>query len=360
MADQEQENSKITEEFIPARQTKPSRRRLTLGFWITFLLAILAVVVCALIYKTGFTFSQMTVGGSDSTGLLPVSENAATPTPESDRINILLLGLRGEDNPNGGLLTDSIMVASIKKSTGQLALISLPRDLYIEIPGQNGLKEKINFAHALGYEKKGVAGGMYLSKIAVSRVTGLYISQVITINHEAFREIVDILGGIDIYLDKPFQEKTQFAKEILIDLPVGQNHLDGTTALYFVRSRFSTSDFDRARRQQAVLLAIKDKALSLGFLGNPVKIFQVLESLGRNIKTDASFSDLGSLLGWAQDIQDPKVIHKVFDTTPEGLLYSSTSASGAYILLPIGDDFSKIQAACRQIFNSAPEAAGSQ
>ncbi|MDD2730514.1 MAG: LCP family protein [Candidatus Portnoybacteria bacterium] len=342
--------------FEPA--VKPQPRRWVFGFWIVFLVSLVAVG-CALLFKTGFTFSQMTVGENPA-GVLPVSEDAATPTPESDRLNILLLGLRGEDDPNGGLLTDSIIVASVKKSTGQVALISLPRDLYIEIPGQNGLKEKINFAYAQGYEKNGSAGAIYLSKIAVSRITGLYISQVAAINHEAFKEVVDILGGIDVYLENPFQEKNQFAKEILIDLPAGKNHLDGITALYFVRSRFSTSDFDRARRQQLVLLAIKDKALSLGFLANPVKIFQVLESLGRNVRTDASFSEMSSWLGWAQNIKTSEVIHKVFDTTPGGLLYSSTSASGAYILLPAGDDFSQIQAACRQIFDSAPEAAESR
>jgi len=308
-----------------------------------------------LAYKTGFTFSQMSVDEDNPAAVLPLGEKAFTPTPDNDRLNILLLGLRGEDDPNGGALTDSIMIFSFKKSTGQTALISIPRDLYVEIPGMNGKKEKINFAYAHGYDKNGVAGGLYLSKIAVSRVSGLFINQAIVVNHEAFREIVDILGGIDVYLEAPFQEKSQFAKEILIDLPAGKNHLDGATALYFVRSRFSTSDFDRARRQQKVLLAIKDKALSLGFLTNPGKIFQVLESLGRNVKTDISFSDISSFITIAQKIDTNKVIHKVFDTTPDGLLYATHSENGAYILLPVKGDFSQIQQACQRIFDLAKE-----
>jgi len=340
-----QDNFQI-EQFYTPPQPRSKFRRLAFGFWVSLLVAILVVVGGLLVYKTGFTFNQIQTG---EVGELSLTENMATPTPDSDRINILLLGLRGEDDPNGGLLTDSVMVLSVKKSTGQVALISIPRDLFILMPGAN-YKEKINFAYALGFEKKGAAGALLFSKIAVSQVTGLYIDKAVSVDHAAFKEVIDILGGVDVYLDKPFSEKTQFAKEMLIDLPAGQNHLDGTTALYFVRSRFETSDFDRARRQQLVLVAAKDKALSLGVIANPVKVFQILDSLGRNVKTDMSISDIKSLLTLANGLEADKITHKVFDTTPEGLLQSSKSDAGAYILLPAAGDFSKIQSACRNIF----------
>lgn len=347
MSDLNQEN--IENEIVQEYQQKPKSkfRRFAFGFWILVLVLVLIGVGGALIYKTSFTFSQMNV----DPGVLPLAENEATPAPDSDRINILVLGLRGEDDDNGGLLSDSMMIISFKKSTGQVALISIPRDLYVKMPGEN-YKEKINFAYALGYEKKGGAGGGLLySKIAVSRVTGLNITHAISVDHAAFKEIVDILGGVDIYLDRPFSEKTQFAQEMLIDLPAGKNHLDGTTALYFVRSRFSTSDFDRARRQQMVLLAVKEKALSLGILSNPVKIYQLLESLGRNVRTDMSLSDIKNLMDLAQNVDSRKIKHKVFDTTPEGLLYETHTENGTYILLPMGDNFDKIQEACKNIFN---------
>lgn len=334
-------------EFRQERK-RPLWKKFAFGFWITFLIILLVGIGAALVYKTGFTFSQMNVG--NSSGILPLTEDEATPLPDSDRLNILVLGLRGEDDPNGGLLTDSIMVLSIKKSTKQVALISIPRDLYITMPGQN-YKEKINFAYALGFEKKGAVDGMYLSKIAVSRVTGLYINNVIAVDHTAFKEIVEIVGGVDVYLDKPFSEKEQFAKEILIDLPAGLNHLGGQTALYFVRARYSTNDFDRARRQQMVFLAVKERAMTLGVLVNPVKIYQLLDSMGRNIKTDMSVGDIKNLVGLVQDVDSKKVIHKVFDVAPEGLLYASQSPAGAYILLPVGDNFQKIQEACNNIFN---------
>ncbi len=344
MADFETKEENLEVGFL--EEQKPRWRRYVFAVWVFALAAIFVALGGALVWKTSFTYSQMKIG--DTKGLLPLSES--TPQPDLDRINILLLGLRGEEDPNGGLLTDSIMVLSLKKSTGQAALISIPRDLYIKMPGEN-YKEKINFAYALGFEKKGSAGALLYSKTAVSKTTGLYINYAIAVNHQAFKEIVDILGGIDIILDKPFREDQQFSKEMIIDLPAGQNHLNGTSTLYFVRSRFTTSDFDRARRQQQVALAIKDKAFSLGVISNPVKIFQILNSLGKNVRLDLPLSQIKNLIVMAENFGDQKIVHKVFDTTEEGLLYASKTESGAYILLPVGDDFKKIQEVCQNIFN---------
>ena len=370
-----EEEFKIERDFLPTKKPMPRWRRFVFGGWILFLVALLVIVGGLLIYKTGFTFSQMQTGNEDLSSLI-VNENIATPTPESDRTNILALCLRGEEDPNVCLLPDTMMVLSLKKSTGEIALISIPRDLYVNMPGKD-YKEKINFAYALGFEKRGAAGGLLFSKIAVSQAMGLYMNRAISVNHEAFKEIVDILGGITVTLDKPLIEDQQWIKggdeglssaffirtemaststssissqKWVFEIPAGTSNLDGNTTLYFVRARYSSSDFDRARRQQLVMAAIKDKALSLGVLGNPVKIYQILESLGRNVKTDMPWDEMKNLIPLATDFDSKKIVHKVFDTTPEGLLYSAHASNGAYILLPQGDDFSKIKEACRNIF----------
>jgi len=256
-------------------------------------------------------------------------------------------------------------------------LISIPRDLYVTMPGEQ-YKEKINFAYALGFEKRnGAGGGLFYSKIAVSKITGLNITYAVSINHAAFREIVDILGGIDIYLNKPFIENQQWinggdagpswafsiqtqtatttsgvqtTQKWVFEIPAGTSHLDGSTALYFVRARYSSNDFDRVNRQQQILLAIKNKALSLGIIANPVKLFQIMDSLGKNIRMDMPIDAIRNLLSLYFKLDTKNVIHKVFDTTPEGLLYQTKSESGAYILLPVGDNFDKIQEVCRNIF----------
>ena len=118
-----------------------------------------------------------------------------------------------------------------------------------------------------------------------------------------------------------------------------------------MRARFSSNDFDRTLRQQQVLVAVKDKALSLGILANPFKVYELLGSLGRNVRTDVALGDIQELIGFAQGINDKKIIRKTFDTSPEGLLYQTRDEKNLYILLPQGDNFDKIREACRNIFN---------
>lgn len=366
------ENEQSEHQFYNEPEAKPRWRRVVFGFWILCLVGVLFGAGTLLVYKTGFTYNQIK---TDDLEAILNGEAVATPTPQSGRINILLLGLRGEDDPNGGLLTDTIMILSIKESTGEVGLISIPRDLYVTMPGQN-VKEKINYAYALGFEKKGAAGALLYSKIVISQVTGLYMNYAVSIDHRAFQDIVDALGGVDIYLDKPFEEYAQWvqggdtgsspffvvktmtneqgakAQRWVFHVPAGTSHLDGVSALYFARARYSSSDFDRARRQQLLASAIKNKAFSLGVLANPLKIYQLLESLGKNVRTDMPFTKMTQFVSLAKEIDLQKVVNRVFDTTPEGLLYAGKTESGAYILLPVGDNFSQVQKACREIFEN--------
>ena len=265
-----------------------------------------------------------------------------------DRLNVLILGIRGVNDPNGGLLSDTIMVISLEPKTGKIALISIPRDLYVEMPHHN-FKNKINEVYVHGIEDENWKKGLKYSEEAVADVTGLDIHYATSVDFKAFKEIIDTFGGVTITLDKPFSERNQFAEGI-IELPAGRQVIDGDTALLFVRARFSTSDFDRAKRQQQVLLAIKEKAFSLGVLSNPAKIISILNSLGNHVKTDAELWEIKELIVLMQKINTTDVKRKVFDTSESGLLYASRDDNGSYILLPEGDDFGKIREACRGIF----------
>lgn len=366
-----------TSEKIEQNQPQKKRR-----FWLWFFISllILAAAVGTFFYKAGFTFSQMNV--NQGGGILPISEDAPKIEKDPDRINILLLGLRGPNDPNGGLLTDTMMILSIKQSTGQVAIISIPRDLFIKMPTESGksgsqaIKEKINFAYALGEERK-QSGGLVYAKVAVQAVTGLFIDHVVSVNFLAFKDVVDILGGVDIHLNKPFIEDQQWVdsgdagpssaffiktetatssagvtqkQKWVFEIPAGTSHLDGNTALYYARARYSSNDFNRVERQQQLLLAIKDRATSLGILLNPVKIFELLDTMGKNMRTDMSLGDINNMIGLSKNLDFKNINKKVFDTTPEGLLYSTTNEKGAYILLPVGDNYDKIREACRNIF----------
>lgn len=333
---------------------QPKKKR---WIWLWVLVLLLIGFFGLFFLKTGFTVSQI-ISWKQSAQILPFAEGL--PEKDPDRINILLLGMRGLEDPGEGkLLTDVIILLSLKKSSGQVALISIPRDLYVKIACLPE-KKKINFAY--------LEGGLECVKATVSQVTDLYIDYAVIANFQAFAKAIDALGEITIYLEQPFEEQMQWQKEGWEEdkhwlkkevdgkevwafyLPKGINVLDGQSALYYVRSRFSTSDFDRMRRQQQVLMAIKDKALSLGVLTNPIKIYNLLDILGKNIRTDMTLAEIKELINLALHLDAQNIKRRFFDISPDGLLYH-IQINGEYILLPVGDNFEQIQEACQTIFD---------
>ena len=350
---------------------KEEKKKLSLRKTVVILGMLILIAIVSggyFIYKASSTFDQVT-GERNSIMksiimMLPLSDNFFQILPvegnegsvmdrlknnKLDRLNILLLGIRGVNDPNGGLLTDTIMIMSVKPRMGEVTLISIPRDLYVEMPNHN-YKNKINEAYALGMrDGKDWKEGLKYSKQVVADITGLDIHYAASVDFKAFKEIIDTLGGITITLDKPFSETNQFAEGI-IELPAGRQIIDGNTALLFVRARFSSSDFDRARRQQQVLLAIKEKAFSLGVLSNPLKIISILNSIGNHVRTDAELWEIQELAVMSKRLDTSNVKRKVFSTGKDGLLYASRDNKGSYILLPEGDNFDKIREVCGGIF----------
>lgn len=240
------------------------------------------------------------------------------------------------------------MLISIKTDKNKIALISLPRDLYAKIPKHAGLREKINYAYAFG-ENKGI-GGINLSKQVVENITGVNIDYAVVVNFQAFEDLINAVGGVDIYLQEEFVETSQWGWEFR--LPAGKNTLDGETALYYVRSRFSTDDFDRARRQQEVILALKEKLTSAGVLTNPVKLNNIFNAIGDNVKTNIDFKTGLKLLKYAKYMNEKDLIRKVLDTSKDGLLQAGI-VDGMYVLYPKAglDNFSEIKKEIRGIFD---------
>jgi LCP family protein required for cell wall assembly len=308
------------------------------------------------------SIAKMIPLGNNFFQILPVESSDASSAAQQfkdgklDRLNILVLGYRGVDDPNGGLLTDSMMVLSIKKSTGEVALISVPRDLYVTLPHSSN-KGKLNEAYALGTKNGGWKDALAYSKEEIETVTGLDIPYVASIDFTAFKEIVNTVGGVTIYLDQPFVEKVPFA-EGSISLPAGKNTLSGDKALLYSRARESSSDFDRVRRQQQVLVGVKEKALSLGIMSNPTKLVSILNSLGNHVRTNAELWELQEIAGVAMNADTSNIKHRVFDTTPQGLLYETHASNGAYILLPEGGTYDKIKEACQNVFSATDTKTG--
>jgi LCP family protein required for cell wall assembly len=252
------------------------------------------------------------------------------PKEEKDRLDILILGLRGKDDPDGGLLTDTIMLFSYDRQTKRSSLVSIPRDLYVYLDDKRA--NKINAAYeTLGLKK---------TRLLFSKITGVYIDNAVVFDFAAFKQIVDGLGGIDVTLDNPFYEKSQWGYEF--SLPAGANHLDGEQALYFARSRYSSSDFDRARRQQQIISAIKTKVGQMDLLSNPLDALSFLNTVRNHITTDFNLTDTGTLIGLAKDFENVSGSMRREVLSPDNLLYHPEIPE-IYILLPKGDSLKPVQ-----------------
>ncbi len=307
-----------------------------------FLLAFLIIFFGFIFFKVGHTFSLVGDGNFWTTDTKKDNYN------EKNRIDILILGIRGEDDEfYGGTLADSIMLLSIKTDTKKSAIISIPRDLYVKIPRHNNLKEKINYAYAFGENKN--IGGINIMKEVVENVAGINIDYAVVIDFNTFLDLIDSVGGIDIYLEKEFLEKSQWGWEFRV--PAGKNHMNGATALYYARSRFSTNDFDRARRQQEIIVALKDKLTSMGVLTNPIKLNKIFNSIGKGVKTNIDFTTGLKLIKYVSYFEDGKLTKKILDTSENGLLQAGT-VDGKYVLYPKAGlgNFSDIKKEIRSIF----------
>ncbi len=289
------------------------------------------------------------------------SEDKKLAGEDEDRVNILLLGIGGE-NHEGPYLTDTIIVASFKPSANQVALISIPRDLLVPIPGYGW--RKINHANAYGEIKKPGQGGELAAQV-VSDVLDLPIHYYVRIDFAGFEKIIDDLGGINIEVENILDDEhypipgkeaattTERYEHLYIDK--GEHYMDGELALKYVRSRqakgIEGSDFARSKRQQQVLMAVKEKGLSFSTLINPYRISNIMDTLSQHLATNFKVWEIIRLFNLGRDVKEENITRRVFDDSPDSLLYSMMTEDGAYVLQPKAGDFSELQIVAKNIFD---------
>jgi len=301
-----------------------------LSFFLFF--TFLASLATLLVFKTSktFSFSVSNVNSLDIT---------------KDRWNVLVLGNRGKKAPSGGALTDSIILLSYQKSSKTLGIFSFPRDLWVKI--QKNQWSKLNTAYVIG-EERGRGQGLVLAKKVVEEISGVNIDGVVLIDIEGVKELVDLLGGIEIEENRSFQ--ANFYGH-LVKIHPGKNLLNGSQTLAYIGSRnLPGADFGRMRRQQKVLLALKDKIFSLNLLLRPDKVWKILSVLERHIETDIPFSQAISNLPFLSSLSVEKTVTVVFDTS--NYLYHPPNDWRGYILLPKegAGKYSQIQKAIEEVF----------
>lgn len=233
--------------------------------------------------------------GVDAGPVAPVlaqPEQDGTLRPLQQTHNILLLGMDQRALANYGR-TDTIMILSLDQANGRAALISIPRDVYLPIPGIG--YSRINTAYGFGEERQ-PGGGLTLLISTIEKNFGIPIHNYVRVDIEGFEEIVDALGGVDVTVDCDLYDEKFPGYFGVYTLAAGDYHMDGRQALYYARSRKSTSDFDRARRQQRVLLAIRRRALDANLLPRVPALYAALRD---TVDTDIGPGDIAALARWA-------------------------------------------------------------
>ena len=365
----------------PVTTPKPSRIRLFLRLFFALLIIVVIGTAAFLVAKGARTF---TVQGTAHLPLGPY-ENFSIEK-EDTRVDVLLLGMRGVGDPDGGLLADTIILASYDTRTRKAA-------------------------YALGEEKVRGGGGLALSKQMVSYISGVYVDYAVSIDFSGFLKAIDIVGGVSVTRTTPLRETQQWqyegkennpywhketktvevspatppveeATEVpeenapqeegentssedivtstedeqapvpapqpktieqeywVFEVPKGTHVLSGEDALYYVRSRYTTSDFDRMHRQQEVISSFVRKVLSLGVLANPVRVSELIDALGASVRTDAGIPEIRTAVDVLRSGAWSTIDRHVLDTT--NFLVSAHEDS-QYVLLTKSGNFDELR-----------------
>ena len=347
------ENEKSAEGSGPAKTSVKFKKKKKKHWKRRIVLALIALflITGGVLGVKAYTLAQKIFqGGNGVPGLLGLFSQGQLKGEADGRVNILLLGDGGAGH-DGPLLTDTMMVLSINTKTNEVAMLSVPRDLYVQIGDYN--KGKINSANALGEQYHYPGGGPALSEATVSKVLGIPINYYVLADFSGFRKIIDTVGGVDINVEKDLYDP--YYPGGTYSVSKGMHHMDGAAALKYARSRETTSDFDRAKRQQKVLLATRDKVMNTSTLLNPSKMNDILNALGDHIRTDMQMWEALRAFDMIKKVDQGKIINLVLDDSPDNVLRAS-NIGGAYVLLPkAGDeDYSDIQNIAKNIFTIGP------
>jgi LCP family protein required for cell wall assembly len=226
-----------------------------------------------------------------------------------------------------------MMLLSIDPQTNSIGVLSIPRDLYVQVPGYTEL-QRINTPMVFG-EARQVGYGPELLMQTVQLNLGIRVNDYMAVDFQAFIDIVDLIGGVDVTIDYTINDAQYPNMNYGYDpfyLPVGTHHLNGYDALRFARTRHGSSDIQRAERQQQVIFAIRDRVLNRDMI--PQLLMQapaIWNTLSNNVSTGLSLEQLIQLGLYAKDIDINNIKTGVIDFS---YLQGHTTESGASVLIP--------------------------
>lgn len=262
---------------------------------------------------------------------------APTPLPTigawegNDRVNILLVGIDRRPGEAFVSRTDSMMVISINPETDSASILSIPRDLYVQIPGYG--QDRINTAVVYGSREGDYLDGAALAMQTVSSNLGIPVNHFVMVDFSAFVRIIDLLEGVDVEVPYDINDSLYPDMDYGYDplyIPAGLQHFDGETALKYARTRHADSDFNRAYRQQQVLFAARRKALDLGLGQMLVRAPSLYREVESGIRTDLSLEQILRLAKTVGDLPSESIRSEVLD---QDYVTSYRTPGGASVLL---------------------------
>jgi polyisoprenyl-teichoic acid--peptidoglycan teichoic acid transferase len=314
------------------------------------------VLIAGFLFAKGYLkLGQIFKGGGGAAALEENVDPDKLKGEGDGRVNILLLG-KGGGAHTAPDLTDTILIASIDPVQKQVALLSIPRDLNV---ADTGIK-KINAVYA---EAKYAAtnknandvdaenAGLDAIEKVIEEKIGIPVHYHVMVDFEGFTKAITTVGGVDIDVDA---DNTVYEvlwdpttrKHYTLDVKEGKQHFDGTRALFYARSRQTSprGDFDRTERQRKLLIALKEKVLSIGTFANPVKLSQLISDFGDHVSSNLSKNEVLRVYDLGKDISADKIASVGLADPPNNYVQTD-NINGISIVRPRAGltDFSEIQ-----------------
>ncbi len=313
--------------------------------------AVLIIIIAAIVgflFAKGFISLHKVLQGGGGAAALQQNVDPTKLKGEGDgRVNILLLG-RGGEGHEGADLTDTIILASIDPIAKEASLVSIPRDLYVNIPGSGSMK--INSVFATGKDisnakvkrrtndtdKQADDKGFSLLEETIEKSFGVPVHYHAMIDFTGFEQAINTVGGITVNAPNAVTEQMRIkGKNYKLDVKPGVQQMDGFKALAYSRSRYTSArgDFDRSERQRLIITALKEKVFTVGTFGNPQKISQLLGNFGSHVQTNFAVGDLQRLYDLSKEINNSKISSIGLADPPNNFLTTS-NIDGQSVVIP--------------------------
>lgn len=325
---------------------------LAVGFVLMVLVTLVIGIIAVINHFSGSKSQAPKITGGDAAAVtVPLGgdyakmlqdEDGPAPIPWDGQsvVNVLLVGLDlREWTGDQTARTDSIIVLTMNPRKGTAAMVSLPRDLWVTLPGSG--EGKINTAYFLGVVNQSPGGGAGMAVGAVEEFLKIKINYYVSVDWDAFIAFVDAIGGLDINVPGKMIIDPLGQGNTMIITP-GVQTFDGAAALAYARARNTDNgDFDRAKRQQQVLMAVRDNVLNFYSLPKlAVQAPSLYDRVSKDVKTNMTLSEALQLAVAASRIDPKKIKQRTFKEDRE--VYATTSWNGEYILLPYPEQIEKL------------------